>query len=437
MIAKVVRGRGFGGLARYLEAGKAGHNGDRVAWSEARNLPSNHPRQAALSMRATAAQNARVERPVYHLSLAWDPADGVDRAQIVAVADRLLKELELEEHQVLMVAHADTLHAHVHLMVNRVHPETARAWKGSNDYRRIEEILRPLERELGCREVPGHHGRLPGQAPPDRSQALSTGELRQWERTGERPFGELVREVAGLDFAQASSWGDLEKRLARNGLWLEARGRGMVVTDGRESLKLSAVAREASRPHLERRFGERYVEHEREPARAAEGRDGGPDAGDRRGRGGADRGRGRDADPGDSRAGDCRPRTSGREDGAGRAQADLAPSRDGGSGDGRRSARGSGTAADPALDRLKRQVEKLEEWMKPSSAGDAPRPLGVGLHDRRAQRELRHALGRSALALAPWQVQRLQEWLTTPQRALLKAAVREVRSLLLEQDRER
>jgi hypothetical protein len=41
------------------------------------------------------------------------------------------------------------------------------------------------------------------------------------------------------------------------------------------------------------------------------------------------------------------------------------------------------------------------------------------------------------LALAPPQVQRLQQLLTSPQRGVLSSAVREVRLLLLEQDQER
>lgn len=229
MIAKVIRGRGFGGLARYLAAGRTGQEAGRVAWAEARNLPSAHPRDAALFMRATAAEAPQVQRPVYHLSLAWDPNDRVNRTQIVAVAERVLRELGLDEHQALFVAHRDTAHPHVHLMVNRVHPETGRAWAGRHDYRALEEILR-------------------------RWSASSTS-VRCLGTTGD-----------SRDFAEAASWSDLEARLARHGLRVEARGRGMVVTDGRESLKCSVVAREASRTHLEMRFGERYVEYRRERA---------------------------------------------------------------------------------------------------------------------------------------------------------------------------
>jgi hypothetical protein len=86
---------------------------------------------------------------------------------------------------------------------------------------------------------------------------------------------------------------------------------------------------------------------------------------------------------------------------------------------------------------VKRQVEGLEGLAKATSAGDAPSRLGGGHEGRTTQRELRHALGRSVLALAPPQVQRLQQLLTSPQRGVLSSAVREVRLLLLEQDQER
>ena len=68
MIGKVMNGRGFGGLARYLESGKTGNHPERVEWIEARNLPTSDPRTASLLMRATAAQSDRVQKPVYHLA---------------------------------------------------------------------------------------------------------------------------------------------------------------------------------------------------------------------------------------------------------------------------------------------------------------------------------------------------------------------------------
>ena len=47
MIGKASTAASFGALARYLEAGRRGTEFERVAWREARNLPTDDPRLAA------------------------------------------------------------------------------------------------------------------------------------------------------------------------------------------------------------------------------------------------------------------------------------------------------------------------------------------------------------------------------------------------------
>src|SRR5206468_10473291 len=89
--------------------------------------------------------NVRVKEPVYHLALSFDPGDAVDRAAMERVADRVLETLGLQGHQVLIVAHADREHAHMHLMVNRVHPETGKVWSRWQDYPAIQRVLREEE----------------------------------------------------------------------------------------------------------------------------------------------------------------------------------------------------------------------------------------------------------------------------------------------------
>lgn len=259
MIGKVIRGRGFGGLARYLESGKSGNQPERVEWIEARNLPSTDPRTASLLMRATAAQSDRVQKPVYHLAISFDAGDPVDRATMHRVAERLLADLGLQEHQALVVAHRDTGHPHLHVMLNRVHPETGRAWDPKNDYPQIERSLRVQERELGFREVPGHHHALAGQERPDRADSLTTGQQRQ-RMNGQLPFVEQVRAVAAQEIRESRSWAELEHRLGAHGLQMVARGSGMVITDGQAQAKLSSIDRGASRAKLEARFGE-YTRH--------------------------------------------------------------------------------------------------------------------------------------------------------------------------------
>jgi hypothetical protein len=236
-IAPAKTGRGFGGLARYLMAGSDGKHPERVDWVDSRNLLSTDANEAALVMTHTAARNGRVEKPVYHVSINWHPEDEPTPEQMEATADRLLLDLGLSEHQVLMVAHRDTEHRHVHLMVNRVHPETTRAWRNDYDRFRIRESLGPIEREMGWRPVAGSN--------------------RQFVHAAEHD-AYRIKKLAWEPMHTSRSWPELEDRLHKVGLTLKARGPGLVITDGRRYIKASEVDRSLSRQGLEERFGQKY-----------------------------------------------------------------------------------------------------------------------------------------------------------------------------------
>jgi hypothetical protein len=258
MIGQEAFGASFRELADYLDRGTDGTKVGRIEWLEARNVwaPTVHDGAAVMSALASASPSPS---PVYHLSVSFDLADAVDRALMCRVADRLLADLALTEHQAVIVAHNDREHAHFHLMVNRVHPRTGRVWKIDFSKRTIERSLRTQERELGLRENPGHLFRLPGQARPDRSVTLGAGVLRREERTGVRPYLEVAREDLASDFADATGYADLEARLSAKGHRLEERQRGLIVTDGTGFAAVSSVSSTASRPKLEARFGESYA----------------------------------------------------------------------------------------------------------------------------------------------------------------------------------
>ena len=253
MIGKVTRGRGFKGLLTYLLQGADGKQQDRVAWVETRNLVV-EPEFAPSVMHSTAAENPRVEKPVYHLSISLDPQERLEPEVLRGVAEQTLRDLGLEHHQAVLVAHDDTEHQHVHVMVNRVDPATRKAWRAGHDYARIEKSLRHQERELGLRQVRGRHFSLDG-GDRHRDARASSGNRRYAKRTGKRPFGEHVRAVARRDMLEARTWGELHERLGEVGLRLEKRGRGLVVTDGGERVKASFVDRKASLAALERRLG--------------------------------------------------------------------------------------------------------------------------------------------------------------------------------------
>jgi hypothetical protein len=242
-------GSGFKGLAAYLERGQLDRmDPDRVDWIESRNLPTRDPETAARLMAASARDSERVQKPVYHLSISFDPGDPVDRETMRRVADRTLRDLGLQEHQAVILAHKDRQHPHLHIMVNRVHPERGTAWSNSWDYRRIEQSLRQQEADLGLRVVPGKHAPVP-------EHARDRMEHAPQRVRGDAAFLERVRAEAGPHLTGARSWSELERGLAGHGLALRMKGRGMVVTDGAREVKASEIDAAASRFRLERRLG--------------------------------------------------------------------------------------------------------------------------------------------------------------------------------------
>lgn len=245
MIGKSKSGNGFAGLTRYLMTGRKDNpNPDRVLWTSTRELALDDPREAACLMRATAAQG-RTNKPVQHLSISLAPGEHLTREQWEHVIDTTLRDLGLEGHQALIVAHRDTAHEHIHLVVNRVHPETYRAWDRWQDRPRLMASLRAQELALELQPTP--HAKNPDRLPDTLVQ--------RFERTGELPLVDFARATARPIFRDAATWHELHERLSEHGLYLQRQGQGLVVTDDHRHIKASSVDRSASLKALEARLG--------------------------------------------------------------------------------------------------------------------------------------------------------------------------------------
>ena len=210
-------------------------------------------------MEATAYQSMRVERPCYHVVVSFDFRDRPTRAQMEEVADRLLAGLALAEHQALFVSHNDRPCAHVHLMINRVHPRTRVAWERWKDRHVIEAVLREAERDFGMRVVPGRLSPvldLVNGLPTARAPDLTWGERRLAARTARVPLVARARDALA-ECREARSWCELEAVLAARGLTTARTAKGIVISDGRTRVKASRVAPDLGLPRLEARLGER------------------------------------------------------------------------------------------------------------------------------------------------------------------------------------
>jgi len=266
LIGKVPRGgRGFRGLVNYLLHGDRRRAGTaRVAWTATRNLLVDDPDQAPLLMHITARKSVRVTKPVYHFVISWHPQERPTPELMRAIADATCVDLALDDYQRLYIAHHDTLHPHVHVVVNRVHPETGIAWQTSHDYRRIEQSLARQALVMGKEPVPGRHNGLITASAASRRQR--DADYQQARRTNPKSpsRGRMSREeivrlrlALGPVFSSARGWSDLAAALAAHDLALVRKGQGLVLANPHThaEMKLSDLGRNIRFAELEQRFG--------------------------------------------------------------------------------------------------------------------------------------------------------------------------------------
>jgi hypothetical protein len=161
-------GRSFRGAALYYAHDKR-RDGEavrltteRVAWVETVNLPTGDPERAWRIMAHTAlaqghlkaaagtkATGRKMRNPVFAYSLAWHPGERPTKAQMMDAARESLKTQALEEHQAIILCHTDEPQAHVHIIVNRVHPATGKAATLSNSKLKLSQWAEAYERMRG------------------------------------------------------------------------------------------------------------------------------------------------------------------------------------------------------------------------------------------------------------------------------------------------
>lgn len=230
MVPKVAaRGGSFKGAGAYYLHDKKADTSERVAFTHTENLPVNDPAQALSCMAYTALHQdeikaasgtARTGRklslPVYTYSLSWAPGEEPTQEEMIEAGRESLKVLGLDEHEVLMVAHNDMPHPHIHLIVNRVHPETGEAAGLSNDHLSLSRWAEAYEKRQGqirCEErVKNNEARRRGAFARDR-RSLRMQAFRRWRR--QRLAGAYAARQATADNLTAYHLGERAALLDR------------------------------------------------------------------------------------------------------------------------------------------------------------------------------------------------------------------------------
>lgn len=294
MLGKIpAAGRGFKGVVSYLLRGPAGkerrggHPGERqdakpaakrnrVLFIATENLLTNDPEKAARIMRATANRSARCKAPVYHFVISWRAEDRPDFATMRAIVNDACGDMGLDDLQRIAIGHDDTRHRHVHVVVNRIHPDTGKAWNRRQDWVRLEVSLARIAGKYGYDRVPGRHNEPSRFKEADKKAPDREFQMARRKGTPSPPMkwgqNRVVAERPKLAaaFEAARSWENLHGRLAAIGYRLESKGAGLVIRDGTSELKLSMVSKTARIKTLQQRFGKPFEPAVHLPERAVQ-----------------------------------------------------------------------------------------------------------------------------------------------------------------------
>ncbi|MFZ1829262.1 MAG: relaxase/mobilization nuclease domain-containing protein, partial [Candidatus Competibacteraceae bacterium] len=184
-------GRSFKGAGLYYLHDKGALTSERVAFTHVENLHTAPAEKAFKEMAWVALRAKKIkeqaetksggrkqENPVFHYSLAWHPEQEPTREAMIEAGRASLKTLELEGYQAVMVAHADEPHKHLHIIVNRVHPDTGKMANIDFGKMRLSRWAEAYEKEHGkiycAQRVENNEQRRQGQYVKYRDPVIAT-----------------------------------------------------------------------------------------------------------------------------------------------------------------------------------------------------------------------------------------------------------------------
>lgn len=208
-------GRSFYGAWLYYMHDKETDTRDRIDWFTTENMLTDNPDLAWKVMAYTAKNQdrlkeasgqkrtgAKTKKPVLAYSLNWHPEQSPDREHMLETARASMKMLGLEDHEAMIVAHRDTKHSHVHLIVNRINPETGLVNTLSNSKRKLSDFALEYAKEHGLEYSPQREEnkkkREKGESTRYRNPVISDA----WEQSDNGASFRAALKEQGFDLAR-------------------------------------------------------------------------------------------------------------------------------------------------------------------------------------------------------------------------------------------
>lgn len=247
MIAKVPAKRNdgrssFASLGQYITGEKVDRDtGEVLRDAHAMHVETNclSVRTAAAEMRAVAEMNGRVNDPVYHTIISWREGERPTNKDMVDAANRAMAAVGMSGHQYVFAVHRETDNHHVHIMVNRVNPETYKSVYPDRDFFKLDQCMRETELAQGWQHDEGPYQVVDGQVVKALREQPAEPRLPTTVRDMEAAtkceslltYAQQVAPEVVNTLAAGGSWQSLHAALRRHGLEIREAGQGFKIFD--------------------------------------------------------------------------------------------------------------------------------------------------------------------------------------------------------------
>jgi hypothetical protein len=251
-------------LTDYIRDPQQTNPEEKVLYANGRGFLCDDHKSQQAEMIALASEAVRSRNPVAHYVMSWHEGEQPSPGQVEEAVNIFLDELGLKDHQAIYALHKDTDNIHLHIAINRVHPESLKVIMPNKgfDIEAAHKAIARIEQAQGWqREQNGRYALLEngelGREQPAQGKPRQPSQPRRdmEQRTGEKSAERIAIEQAAPIIKKATSWRELHRQLAEQGMRYEKTGSGATLFVGDIGVKASSADREASLGKLQKRLG--------------------------------------------------------------------------------------------------------------------------------------------------------------------------------------
>ncbi|HAU1766416.1 TPA: relaxase/mobilization nuclease domain-containing protein [Legionella pneumophila] len=242
---KKTRFSSFSGLVKYLCNQQ--NKQERVGKVRLSNCNSLDPIWAVQEVLATQAKNQRATGDkTYHMLISFASGENPSPQVLREIEDRVALSIGFKEHQRISVVHHDTDNLHIHVAINKIHPQTFNMIEPYRAYKIFAEFASQLEIELGL-QITNHQTRK------NRSENLADD---MEHHSGIESLINWMKRHCKEKIEAARSWKEIHSILAEHGLMIRVKANGFVFCNPQGmTVKASSISRTFSKKNLESKLG--------------------------------------------------------------------------------------------------------------------------------------------------------------------------------------